>query len=260
MSPYRPLSRHQYRPLVLVVVLSCSVFQQPLGATATASLGDTSQQVEGKRAPSPEQSAAEALFNEAQQLFDQGTLEAREQAQQKLEQALQLWESLDDRAKQAFTWLNLGYLHSVLGAGPQALDAYGAARQLYQALGDGLAEAITINHLGNVYKTVGERQRAIDTYSAALPLVVADKHPLERAVTLNNIGTVYDDLSQWQTALDYYRQALALHRGAQSLAGEAVVLGNIGKTYLLSAGLANRSADWQSLQRSDHAEQYRGGP
>ena len=215
--------------------------------------------------------AAEQLFQEGVQLFQQGTRESLRAALVKFERSLSLWraiadrqgeaiallgigrvyaqlrdvsQALDyldralsllqetgDRTGEAITLSNIGKLYETSGENQQALTYYNRALPIFQEVGYRLQEAITLNNIGKLYSDRGERQTALNYYERALPILRSVGDPLEIATTLNNIGNVYDGWGQKQQALNYYNQSLALYRDVGDIRGEALSLNNIGLVY-----------------------------
>jgi len=129
--------------------------------------------------------AAEQAFQEADQLFKQGTAESLRQAITKLEEALPLYRAVEDSRKEAVTLSNIGYIYSALGEKQKALDYYNQSLPLSRATGDKAGEATTLNNIGRVYSDLGEKQKALDYYNQSLPLSRATGDKTQEATTLN---------------------------------------------------------------------------
>ncbi len=156
---------------------------------------------EGKKAQ------AEKLFNEAEQLYKQGTKESLEQAIIKWKQALLLYQQIGDKSEEALTYVWLGFVYNKLGFPLETLNYYNLALPLYQQLKDRLNEAVTLNNIGGMYSELGEKQKALEYLQMALPLrkVLGDKKG--EGVTLHNMGIIYSQLGEKQKALEYYQQS-----------------------------------------------------
>ncbi|WP_445251512.1 CHAT domain-containing protein [Microcoleus sp. Pol14C6] len=174
--------------------------------------------------------AADKVYKEGLQLYQQETAEALRGAISKYEQALKLYRSAGDRDGEAVSLNNIGSVYSALGEKQKALEYYSQSLTLYRAVGDRRGEATTLGNIGTVYSYLGEIQKAIEYYSQSLTLYRAVGDGGE-AVTLNNMGSLYSDLGENQKALEYYSQSLALKRAVGDRGGEAVTLSNIGTIY-----------------------------
>jgi len=185
----------------------------------------------GTTHPDANRAAAEQAFQEGLQLYKQGTAESLRQAISKWEAALQLWQHLNNQAKQALTLTGIGRVYSDLGDKQKALTYYNQALPLIHAVGDRSGEAMTLNNIGGVYSDLGDKQKALTYYNQALPLRRAVGDRSGEATTLNNIGSVYDDLGDKQKAITYYNQTLPLYLAVGDRSGEATTLNNIGSVY-----------------------------
>ncbi|MEQ8383156.1 MAG: CHAT domain-containing protein, partial [Coleofasciculus sp. A1-SPW-01] len=143
------------------------------------------------------------------------------------QQALPLFQAVGDRAGEAITLNNIGFVYADLGEKKRALDYYQQALPLSQTVEDRAGEAIILNNIGMVYLNLGEKQQALEYWQRALPLSQAVGDRAGEAIILNNIGGVYNELGEKQQALEYWQQALPLRRAVGDRAGEAVTLFNI---------------------------------
>jgi CHAT domain-containing protein/tetratricopeptide (TPR) repeat protein len=175
--------------------------------------------------------AAERAFQEGKQLYKQGTADSLRQAIAKYEEALSLYRSVGDKAREAVTLNNIGGVYSDLGQKQKALDYYNQSLPLRRAVGEKAGEARTLNNIGGVYSDLGQKQKALDYYNQSLPLFQAVGDKAGEATSLTNIGLVYSDLGQRQKGVEYYNQSLPLFQAVGDKAGEAVTLNNIGSVY-----------------------------
>jgi CHAT domain-containing protein len=170
----------------LTLLLSAVILADAVGATPINRGLQIAQQPE-TTAQDATRATAERIFQEGMQLQKQGTAESLRQAIGKWQEALKLWQQVDDKR-----W-----------------------------------EATTLNNIGSVYDDLGEKQEALKYYNQALPLRRAVGDRGGEATNLNNIGAVYDDLGEKQEALKYYNQALPLRRAVGNRGGEAITLYNM---------------------------------
>jgi tetratricopeptide (TPR) repeat protein len=137
--------------------------------------------------------AAKRLFDEGFKLYQQGTAESLRQAIGKWEEALKLYQQINDKKSEALILLGIGKVYDNLGEKQKALSYYNQALPWRRQVGDKHGEATTLNNIGGVYSNLGEKQKALSYYNQALPLrrQVGDKGG--EAGTLNNIGLVYSN-------------------------------------------------------------------
>ncbi|MEP0840140.1 CHAT domain-containing protein [Coleofasciculus sp. FACHB-64] len=179
------------------------------------------------------QQAATAL-EEGIQLNQQGTLESRQLAIQKLEEALKLYRADKNHAKAAQTLLLIGNIYADFGQFQTAIDSYNQALPLSRQAGAKEAEAYILNSLGQLYNDLADPKTALNYYNQALPLFyqLIDKGAV--ATTFNNIGDIHTALGEWQDVLHSYNKALIVSRSGGSLGAEATALAGIGSTYIAS--------------------------
>ncbi|MBD2498791.1 CHAT domain-containing tetratricopeptide repeat protein [Nostoc sp. FACHB-280] len=214
--------------LFLPLLLSSLLLSDTVSATSTTQTLQIAQQptqLDATRA------AAEKALSEGFELYQQGTAESLQQALEKLQIALPLWQKLGDKSNEALTLVWLGFVYNTLGEKQKALSYFNQALTLDRAVGDRAGEANTLNNIGAVYDDLGEKQPALSYYNQALPLWRAVGDRAGEAKTLTNIGGVYDNLGEKQKALSYYNQALPLWRAVSDHTGEAKTLTNIGGVY-----------------------------
>ncbi|MBW4618528.1 MAG: tetratricopeptide repeat protein [Cyanosarcina radialis HA8281-LM2] len=207
----------------------------------------------------PAAKRAQQLLEEGRQLYRQKTLESRQRAIAKWQEALPLFRAAGDKAGEALTLLGIGRVYNDLGEQQKALDYYHQSLPLWRQVGDKAGEATTLNNIGAVYDDLGEKHKALEYFNQSLPLSrqVGDKS--QEASTLNNIGLVYSTLGEKQKALDYYNQSLPLRQQVGDKSGEATTLNNIGLVYS-ALGEKQKALDYynQSLHLSQQVEDQAG--
>jgi tetratricopeptide (TPR) repeat protein len=92
------------------------------------------------------------------------------------QQAITLYEELDDRYGQAAAWDSLGYAHH-FGHHTQAIACYRHAIDLFRDLGDRYGEAAALARLGDTHHAAGDLQAARDTWHQALAILDRLDHP-----------------------------------------------------------------------------------
>jgi CHAT domain-containing protein/Flp pilus assembly protein TadD len=217
-----------HRSLVLfiaVVLMSESVAAAPRRMGVSIAQQPAATEQDATRA------AAEHLYQEGEQLINQGTAESLRQAITKFEEVLPLYRAVGDRRKEGLILNEIGYIYSALGEKQKALEFYNQSLPLSRVIGDKAGEAVSLNNIGRVYDALGQKQKALEYYNQSLTLSRAAGDKKGEARTLNNIGLVHSALGQKQKALDYYNQSLPLRRATGDKKGEAITLNNIGRVY-----------------------------
>ena len=187
--------------------------------------------IEALRTPTQtdrDQAAAEKLYSDANQLRSQPGVDSRRKALEKFEQALPLFQALNDLASVRACFFLAGFINHASGELQKALEYYGRALVLSKQLGDRANEGVLLNNTGGVYDILGEPQKALEYYRQALALYLTVNERGVRADTLNNIGVIYYNLSEPQKALDYYNQSLTIKKEVGDPAKIANTVTNIG--------------------------------
>jgi WD40 repeat protein/CHAT domain-containing protein len=179
-------------------------------------------------------SAAEVAYIKGNQLSNQETLESRQLALQKLEEALTLYRAEQNTAQAALTLLSIGNIHTDLGQFQNAIDSYNQALPLSLQAGATAAQANILNSLGELYTELADSKTALTYFNQALPLYYQLNDQGAVAATLNNIAEIQATSQNWQNALKFYNQALTISRPAVILNAEASALMGIGKVYIAS--------------------------
>lgn len=171
---------------------------------------------------------ATQLSKEARALLEKAPPLADEDARQclaKLEEALQLWQLLDDRMMIGDTLLDTGVLHIKRFDYTTALEFFERSLPFFPPTDEGNAsKATALNNIANIHQRLGETPTALQVYQQSLELKKPGK---SKAITVDNIGGVYHRLGEYQLALDHHQQALASFRELGLRRDEAVAVNNV---------------------------------
>ncbi len=189
---------------------------------------------------------AQRLYDEGVKLFGQGTAESWGQAISILQQALKLWQQVDDKSQEASTLRDIGLVYDYLGEKQEALKYYNQALALFRAVNDRREEASTLKNIGLVYDDLGDNKQALDFYNQAFAILQANNYLPEQADALASIALNYQLLGETEKALDYYQQALKIYRQTKNLPKQAKTLASIG---LLYASKGDRPSAEKSIQQ-----------
>ncbi|BBD59196.1 TPR domain protein [Nostoc sp. HK-01] len=227
-KPKQLLAAFTSRTFILLV--SMIVFAESGMATARHYVVKIAQQPQTETQDA-NRTAAERVFQEGVELYQQRTAESFKQSIAKFEASLKLWQKVGDVKQQAVAINNLGFLYDLLGDKQQALKFYNQSLPLSWQVGDKAQQAITLSNIGGVYSALGDKQQALKFYNQSLLLSQQVGDKTQQATTLNNIGTVYSALGDKQQALKFYNQSLPLSRQVDDKAQQAITLNNIGTIY-----------------------------
>ena len=174
--------------------------------------------------------------SKADQLIEQGNILFRSGKYQdaifKFEQALIIYKSIGDQAKEGKTQNNLGLVYENLGQYQKAIYHYQQSLVIFKRIGDRNGEGNAFDNLGAVYKILAQYQKSIDYHQQALAIFRIIRDHNGEGITLKNLGSVYLHLGQYEKAIDYYYQALIIINEVENQGEGAAILNNIGLAYV----------------------------
>ncbi|MBE9207032.1 CHAT domain-containing protein [Nostoc sp. LEGE 06077] len=154
--------------LFLPLLLSSLLLSDTVSATSKTQTLQIAQQ---PTQPDATRTAAKQAFNEGLELYQQGTAKSLQQALEKFQIALPLWQKLGDKSYEAVTLVGIGRVYSDLGEKQQALSFYNQALPLIRAVGDRAGEATTLNNIAYIERGKGNLQTALTQIAAAVKIV-----------------------------------------------------------------------------------------
>jgi CHAT domain-containing protein/Flp pilus assembly protein TadD len=117
-----------------------------------------------------------------------------------------------DRRGEALAYLNIGYALTDQGDQFKAEESYQQALTLWQSVDDRVGIALTQIALGNIYSLQGKEELALDFHKRAIEPLRAIGNLQGEAAALNGVAAVYENLNDYQTALVNYEQALQIYQ------------------------------------------------
>lgn len=173
-------------------------------------------------------SVAQRIYAEADELRNKATAESVRNAFSKYEEALKRFRLFADHRGEAASLFYMGTVRQMLGENGQAIDYLNQALPLWEAVNERTAVAVTLNNIGNAYNDSGEKAKAFEPLNRALEIYHSVGDKLQEAVTINNIGRVYEEAGDYHKALQHYTQVLPLFKETKRLRETAYTLVNIG--------------------------------
>ncbi|MDX2232471.1 MAG: CHAT domain-containing tetratricopeptide repeat protein [Leptolyngbyaceae cyanobacterium bins.349] len=153
------------------------------------------------------------------------------ESQQFFEEALAIYQAIQDRRGVAWALNYLGEVYRMLTQYEKAITYYQRALPLYQLVQDRDGEARTLGHLGLAYEALLQYDKAIIYFLQALPLFQANKNHRGEAEILSQLGFAYNNLSQFEKAIEYHEQSLGIAREIKDRQKEGGALGGLGLVY-----------------------------
>ncbi|MBE9119032.1 tetratricopeptide repeat protein [Lusitaniella coriacea LEGE 07157] len=150
---------------------------------------------------------------------------------QSWQQALQLYQALEDRAEEGTSLNNIGEAYRSLGEYETAIEFLQQSLAIRQEIGDITGEGTSLRNLGNAYRSLGKYEIAIDFHQKSLAIQRKIGNRAEEGNSLNDLGVVYSDLGEYEKAIEFYQQSLTIARELGNRAGESRSLNNLGTVY-----------------------------
>lgn len=154
-----------------------------------------------------------------------------DEGEERLREALSLFEKSRDERGVASTLDDLGKVAWRRGDYPSALDVMGRALTMRQRLGDRRSIALSLNNLGLVHHDTGAFRRAIELFESALKIRREIGDLVGLSATLNNLGTLAQDQKDDARARELFEEALAVAKETGNRNRIAMVLTNLGYTH-----------------------------
>lgn len=149
-----------------------------------------------------------------------------------LQQALKLFEGLEERCEVADLLLAIGRVRARQGDYTQAIDAYRRSMDMSSACSDSERLATALTAIGNVYTDVGDYVSSLDHHFGAMRIREGSADNDALGVTYSDIGFVYAQMGELDSALAFFTRALDLFTASGNKYLEARALANIGGIYL----------------------------
>ncbi len=204
--------------------------QQDIRSATTAKDADAlmllAVELDGRSTPLAEASSQNAR---GQSLFIRND---HASARAHFEQALMLFEQLNDRLGSANALYNIGNTYKSTGDHPAGLETYQRALALYEEIGHNSGIASTSSNIGIMHMNTGDYPAALEYFHHALALYEQQEDRSGVAGATCNIGIVYTSTGDYPTALEHYDRALALCEEIGNRTFAANITANIGSAYV----------------------------
>ncbi len=148
-----------------------------------------------------------------------------------LEEALTLFESLNDLRGKAVVYGYLAMIKRNWGDFGTALELFFKAMELSEQTAFKENVGNDYYQVGVTYKYLGNFEKALDWLYKSLSLFREMNNRLFQSYPINIIGSIYFENEDYTQALEYYHEGLMLRQESQDKLGEAGSLDYIGFTY-----------------------------
>ncbi len=157
--------------------------------------------------------------------------DARQQAVERYEHALKLFNRVGERYPAMVAHMKLGRAWSREGNMQRAVEHWEAAFRSARALGLDAQVSSLHNDLGFAYQRLGEADRARTSYEAAFASARTAGDLREETVSLNNLALLEERAGEPWRALLLFDEALTNWRTLREATGEATTLHNMGSLF-----------------------------
>lgn len=173
---------------------------------------------------------ARGWLNRAFAQYDQGE---REQAEESLRRALELFRSLGDRQGEVETLEELGSVTSDLrGSLREAEDAYRSVIELYREIGDGMGLARTTTWLGRAVESAGRLSEARAILEEGLRLSREHHERISEASALMGLAIIAHLEGRADDSEQMHKEVLAILRASGSRLDEAATRRHLAMVHL----------------------------
>ncbi len=155
-------------------------------------------------------------------------IESSDSARQCLEQALKIYQELDNRPGEGKALINFAYLLLEHGEYLSAKKYIEQALQLFREIGQKQGESSSLHNLGLVYYRQGEYELAKNCYEQALQICHQIGDLSLESQAWSNLGTLAMTQGKLLAALDDYESAMKICREIGDQRSEGVILINVG--------------------------------
>src|SRR5262245_21110629 len=212
------------------------------------------------RAVSAQESRAELILKEAEQLEKQDNSTSLRLAMAKFDELLAAYRADGNRKGQATALTHIGGIYRLLGEQQKALGYFKESLLILRELGERQSEGRVMSSIGVTYFDLGEYQKAMEFFTQAVPVAQAVGDKSGEARALAGIGLAYHGQGSSKKAIDYYEQALIAYRAAADRLGEAQTLNNLGVIYHYQMNELEKALDYynRALELKDGGADKRG--
>ncbi len=147
------------------------------------------------------------------------------------EQALKMYEEIDNKLYQAGVLSSIGRTHLRVGDYPKAIETAEKALELAREMKDDLRIKIAYDLFAVIEQQRSNFPKAIEYYLKSLEITKKMGDKAQEAALYGDIGIAYQQQSDYTRALEYHFKAQKIHEDVGNKAGIAATICNIGVIY-----------------------------
>lgn len=178
-----------------------------------------------------------------------------DEAQHKLNNALQIAEEIDSIELSGWCHHQLGIIHDIQARYTLSLEHLQTAIDKWRTLNNANLLSVSLNSLGVVYNSMGDLPAAQHSYEQALTICNAINNRHLQSFLLNNLSTITLKQGDYSGAQYYLQLGIELATLTGNRMSQAQIYTNMGRAHFLQGELEQSSAH---LEKSLHIAQSMG--
>ncbi|WNZ44137.1 CHAT domain-containing protein [Leptolyngbya boryana CZ1] len=171
---------------------------------------------------------------EADRLLKQGNEQIEKSSQEAikvLQQAIKIYQDIDDRAGEGQTLKSLGNAYYTLKEYQKAIDYQQQTLVIAREIRDRDLEARGLNNLGSAYRGLKNSARAIDFYEQALKITKSEKNYVVEQLTLRNLFSIHYELGDVSKLTEVGQSLLFITKASKNQDLMAAILIDLSNAY-----------------------------
>ncbi len=158
-------------------------------------------------------------------------LQDSEKVFETLNQALNIYQEIDNRAEIAETLNSIARFYLRLGNKEKALEFYSQAVVIEREIEDFSGEVYTLRQMGKIYYELGNKEKALEVFNQA-GKVFQENSEYDKAVNIIiDIAKTYTQLGERENGLKFYQQAIPIYQQLGDYEKEAWILRIMAQLY-----------------------------
>ncbi len=145
--------------------------------------------------------------------------------------ALELSLSINDLARIARSWRNIGIVNIVYGFFEKAMECLQTSLKIYEDIHDEAGQAAVSGNIGRVYFSLGQHESAIHWYLKCIDKCIPIHLERDLGIAYDNLAEVFMVLTNYSQAFDYVNKAIPIFEKLREFSLLAVSYETLGEIY-----------------------------
>jgi len=154
-----------------------------------------------------------------------------EQALFHYNQALEIFEKMDDIKGVSYNLHQIGMIYEYKGDYDVALIQYQKSMEIDEKIGDIKGVSYSLHQIGMIYQDKGDYDSALKQYQKSLEMKEKIGDIKGVSSSLHNIGAIYQHKGDYDAALQNYQQALEIFKKIGDIVNSAMCIAQMGTLY-----------------------------